>query len=191
MSNRVLPALLVLLKIRELCGDVGVDLAQGGPLLRTVLNRHGNQSDVTEGRLAVRGGSAAPAAAVSAIGTVTGSNGDRGVVRTGGGRGGRGRCGRIAVGGAVKGAYRRRTLVVQMMMRRTASGSGGGGVHGDHGIWTVQAVMGMMMMVVTQRDMVRRGQAATQVAAGHRRGFEVLRRAADTAARQLRHEAAY
>jgi len=50
--------------------------------------------------------------------------------------------------------------------------------------------MGMMMMVVTQGDMVRRGQTATQ-AAGDRGGFEILRRAADTAARQLRHEAAY
>jgi len=137
MSDRVLPPLLILFEVRELGGDVGVDFAQGGPLLRAVLNRHGNQSDVTEGRFAVRGGSAAPAAAVSTIGVVTGSNGDRGVVGSGGGRGGRGRCGRIAVGGTVKGAYRRRALIVQMMMRRTASGSGGGGVHGDHGIWTV------------------------------------------------------
>jgi len=45
-------------------------------------------------------------------------------------------------------------------------------------------------MVVTQGDMVRRGQTATQ-AAGDRGGFEILRCAADTAARQLRHEAAY
>lgn len=58
MPDRVLPTLLVLLEVREFSGDVSVDLAESCPLLRTMLNRHGDQGDVTEGRFAVGGGTA-------------------------------------------------------------------------------------------------------------------------------------
>lgn len=68
MPDGILPALFVLFKVRELGGDVGIYLAKGRPFLRAVLNRHGNQGNVAEGRFAVGGGAA---------GTV-------GVVRTGG-----------------------------------------------------------------------------------------------------------
>lgn len=150
MPDRILPSLLVLLKVRELGGDVGVDLAEGRPLLRAVLYRHGDQGDVAEGRFAVRGGGTAVGAVIRAS-----RDGDRGTI--GGGRGGRGGCGRrggIAIGRAVKGAHGRRALVVQMMVRRTG-GSGGGGVHGHPGV--VQTVMGMMMvMMMAQGDVVRR-----------------------------------
>lgn len=47
MPNGVLPALLVLLEVRELGRDVLVDLAQRGPLRRRVLNGHRDQSHVT------------------------------------------------------------------------------------------------------------------------------------------------
>lgn len=152
MPDRVLPSLLVLLEVRKLGGDVGVDLAEGRPFLRAVLYRHGDQGDVAVGRFAVRGGGAAVDAVVRA-----GRDGGRGTV--GGGRGGRGGCGRrggIAIGRAVKGAHGRRALVVQVMVRRTG---GGGGVHGDHGAGAVQTVMGMMVVVVVvvaQGDVVRR-----------------------------------
>lgn len=143
MPDRILPSLLVLLEIRELAGDVSVDLAESRPLLRTALYRHGDQGDVAEGRFAVRGGGTAVGAVVRA----SGHDGSRGTV--GGGRDGRGGCGRrggIAIGRAVKGAHGRQALVVQVMVRR-AGGSGGGGVPG----WThrsVQTMMGMMMVMM-------------------------------------------
>lgn len=152
MPDRVLPSLLVLLEIRELGGDVGVDLAKGRPLLRAVLYRHGDQGDVAEGRFAVRWGTAG--AVIRA-----GRDGGRGTI--GGGRGGRGGCrrrGGIAIGRAVKGTHGRRALVVQVMVRRAGGGSGGR-VHGNHRAGAVQAVMGMMVMVVVvmaQGNVVRR-----------------------------------
>lgn len=186
MPDRILPPLLVLLEIRELSGDVGVDLAEGRPLLRAVLYRHGDQGDVAEGRFAVRSGGTTVGAVIRA-----GRDGGRGAV--GGGRGGRGGCGRrggIAIGRAVKGTDGRRALVVQVMVRR-AGGGGGGGVHGDHRAGAMQTVMGMMVMVVvTQGCDVMRRQTAAQ-AAGYRRGVEVLRIAADAAALQLGHETAH
>lgn len=156
MPDRILPSLLVLLEVRKLGGDVGVDLAEGRPLLRAVLYRHGDQGDVAVGRFAVRGGGAA-------VGTIVraGRDGARGTV--GGSRGGRGGCGRrggIAIGRAVKGAHGRRALVVQVMVRRTGGGGGGGGMHRDHGAGAVQTIMGMMMVVMVvvmaQGDMMRR-----------------------------------
>lgn len=97
MPDRVLPSLLILLEIREFAGDVGVDLAEGRLLLRAVLYRHGDQSDVAEGRFAVRSGGTAVGAVIRA-----GRDGGHGAV--GGGRGGRGGCGRrggVAIGRAV------------------------------------------------------------------------------------------
>lgn len=181
MPDRILPSLLVLLEIREFGGNVGVDLAEGRPFMRAVLYRHGDQGDVAEGWFAVRSGGTTVGAVIRA-----GRDGGHGAV--GGGRGGRGGCGRrggIAIGRAVKGTDGRRALVVQVMVRR-AGGGGGGGVHGDHRTGAVQTVMGMMMMVVvvTQGCDVMRRQTAAQ-AAGHRRGVEVLRIAADAAALQL------
>lgn len=154
MPDRVLPSLLVLLKVWKLGGDVGVDLAEGRPLMLAVLYRHGDEGDIAVGWFAVRGGGAAVDAIIRA-----GRDGGCGTV--GGGYGGRGGCGRrggIAIGRAVKGAHGRRALVVQVMVRRTAGGSGGG-VYGDHGAGAVQTVMGMMVVVVvvmTEGDMVRR-----------------------------------
>lgn len=155
MSDRILPSLLVLLKIRKLGGNIGIDLAESCPLLRAVLNRHGDQRDVAEGRFAVGGGSIA----VGAISIVRAGHGcDRGAVRRGrGGRGGCGRCRGIAIGGAVESAHRRRSLFVQMMVRRTGGGGGGGGVHGNHGVRAVQTVMGMVMvMMMAQGSVLRR-----------------------------------
>lgn len=152
MPDRILPSLLVLLEIRELGSDVGVDLAEGRPLLRAVLYRHGDQGDVAEGRFAVRRG--------TTVGAVVRAGRDGGHGAIGGGRGGRGGCrrrGRIAIGRAVKGTHGRRALVVQVMVRRT--GGGGGRVHGNHRAGAVQTVMGMMMVVVVvvaQGNVVRR-----------------------------------
>lgn len=193
VPDRILPSLLILLEVRELGGDVGVDLAEGRPLLRALLYRHGDQGDVAEGRLAVRGGGAAVVGAVIRAGR-DGGHGTVGGGRDRGGRGGRGRRGGIAIGRAVKGAHRRRALVVQVMVRR-AGGGGGVGVHRDHGAGAVQTVMGMMVVVVmvvvvAEGDVVRRQIPAAQ-AAGDRRGVEVLRVAADAAARQLGHETAH
>lgn len=134
MPDGVLPALLVLLEIRKLSGDVGIDLAEGRPLLRAMLNRHGDQGDVAEGRFAVGGGAAG--AVVRA-----GRGGRHGAVRGSVGCGRCGRCRGIAVSGAMKGAHRRRALVVQVMMRCDR------GVHGHHdGVGTVLQVV--MRMVV-------------------------------------------
>lgn len=180
MSDGVLPALLVLFEVRKLGGDVSVDLAESRPLLRAVLDRHGDQGDVAEGRLAV-GGDGGGGAAVR---VARAGRGDScATIRGGrGGRGGCGRRGRIAIGGAVKGAYGRRALVIQVMVRRTAAGRRG--VHRDHGIRAVQVRKGMMMMMVAQGRHVMRRQTAAQ-AAGHRAGVQVLRGAADAAVLQL------
>lgn len=51
VPDRVLPAFLVLLEVGKPGGDVGVYLAQGRPFLSTVLNGHGDQSDVAKRRL--------------------------------------------------------------------------------------------------------------------------------------------
>lgn len=141
VPDGVLPSLFVLLEVRELSGNVCIDLAESCPFLRAMLYRHGDQGHIAEGRLGVRRGR-------STVGTIsvvrTGCGGGHGTVRRG--RGGCGRCRGIAIGGTVKGAYRRRTLVVQMMMRRT--GSGRGGMHGDHRVRAMQTVMGMVMMMM-------------------------------------------
>lgn len=165
MPDGVLPSLLVLLKVRKLGGDVSVDLAEGRPLLRAVLDRHGDQGDVAEGRLAVGGDDGGAAVRVARAGC-----GDSRAIRCGrGGRGGCGRRGRIAIGGAVKGAYGRRALVIQVMVRRPA---GRRGVHGDHGVGAVQIRKGMMVVMMAQGGDVMR-QAATQ-ASCHRGGVQVL-----------------
>lgn len=99
MPDRILPSLLVFLEIREFGGDVGIDLTEGRPLLLAVLYRHGDQGDVAEGRFTVRSGGTIIDAVIRA-----GRDGGRGTV--GGGRSGRGGCGRrggIAIGRAVKG----------------------------------------------------------------------------------------
>lgn len=135
-----------------------------------MLNRHGDQGDVAEGRFAV-GGDGGGGAAVRVARAGCGDG--RATVRGGrGGRGGCGRRGRIAIGGAVKGAYGRRALVIQVMMRR-AGGAGRRRVHRDHGVGAVQTMMGMMVMMVAQRGDVMRRQTATQ-AAGHRGCVQVL-----------------
>lgn len=134
----------------------------------TVLDRHSDEGDVAEGWFAIRGGGLAGTGIASAVGIVTGSNSGCSSIRAGGARRRCGRGGGSAVGGAVKGDRWRQTLVVQGMMRQVASGRGVvTGVQryrgcDAHGFWTVQTVMGMMMMVVSQGDMVRRGQAAIQ-----------------------------
>jgi len=167
MSDGVLPSLLVLLKVRKLGGDVSVDLAESRPLLRAVLDRHGDQGDVAEGRLAVGGDSGGGAAVRVAR---AGCGDSRAAIRRGrGGRGGCGRRRRIAIGGAVKGAYGRRALVIQVMVRRPA---GRRGVHGDHGVGAVQIRKGMMMVMMAQRRDVMR-QAAAQTS-GHSGGVQVL-----------------
>lgn len=110
MSDRVLPSLLVLLEVRKFGGDVSVDFAESRSFLRTVLNRHGNQGDVAKGRFTVDGDGAGGAAVRVAR---AGCGDGRATIR--GSRGGRGGCGwrgRIAIGGAVKGAYGRRALVI-------------------------------------------------------------------------------
>lgn len=142
MPDGVLPSLLVFLEIGKFGGDVTVDLAESRPLLRAVLNRHGDQGDVAEGRFAVGDGGG------GAVRVARPGRGDVCAVR--GGCGGRGRCrrgGRIAIGGAVKGAYGRRALVIQVMMRRTG-GAGRRRVHRNYGVGTVQTVTGMMVVVV-------------------------------------------
>lgn len=144
MSDGVLPSLLVLLEVRKLGGDVSVDLAESRPLLRAVLDRHGNQGDVAEGRLAV-GGDGGRGVRIVRAGC---GDGRAAIRRDRGGRGGCGRRGRIAIGGAVKGAYGRRALVIQVMVRRAASR---GGVHRYHGVRAVQIRKGMMMVMMAQR----------------------------------------
>lgn len=47
MSDAVLPALLVLLKVRELGRDELIDLGQSGSLRGRVLDAHGDQGHVT------------------------------------------------------------------------------------------------------------------------------------------------
>lgn len=186
MPDRILPALFVLLVVRKLDGDVSVDLAQGRPPLRAVLYRHGDQSDVAEGRLCVAAGVAGSVVDVAGVrcdGSGYGGDGssrdgdDSGAVCGRGGCGGCGRRRRIAVGGVVKDAYRRQTLVFQMMVPC----AGDGGVNGHHGTRTVQVVMGMAM--VAQRDMMRR-----QTASQSRTVIKVLRSTTETAALQLGHE---
>lgn len=166
MSNGVLPAFLVFLKVRELGGDVVIDFAQGSPLLLAVLDRHGDEGDIAEWRFTVGDGGVG---SIFAVSVVTGSNGDRSADCSDGGRGGCGgcrrRCGGITIGGTVKDAYRRHALIVQVRVRRVASASGGSRVYGDHRVWTVHMGV-MMMMVVTHGDMMRRTQTATQTTSG-------------------------
>lgn len=129
MSDGILPALFVLLKVGKPGGNVGVDLAQCGPFLSAVLNRHGDQRDVAEGWLLA-------GRIVVADASVT--RGTGGPFRRRGRRGGsRGRR-RITVGGAMENSARRRSLVLQMMM------SGARRVHRHYGIRAVQAVVRMM-----------------------------------------------
>ena len=53
MSDRVLPALLVLLVVGKVVHDELVDLGEGQPLLGSLLDGHGDEGDVAEGRLGV------------------------------------------------------------------------------------------------------------------------------------------
>lgn len=153
MPDRILPSFLVLLKVRELGGDIRINFAEGCPLVLAVLYRHSDQGNVAEGRFAVRSGGTT----VGAVGRAGRDVGHSIIGSDCGGRGGCGWCGRIAIGRTMKGAHGRRALVIQVMVRRASGGGGGGGVHGNHGAGAVQTVMGMMMVVVVmaQGDMMR------------------------------------
>lgn len=130
VPDGVLPALLVFLEIREPGSDVGVNLAERRPFLSAVLDRHGNQRDVTERWLL----------AGRIVGaTVSGSGPGSWSICDSGGRRWRWRRRGVAVGGAVKRSGWRWTLFVQMMM------TGAGRVHGHPGSRAVQAVMRMVM----------------------------------------------
>lgn len=170
MPDGILPTLFVLLKVRKSGGNVCVYLAQSRPLLSAVLYSHCDQSDVTVGRLL--------AGRIVACIPISGHRRRRGTVRHCR-RGGRRRRSRwIAVGRAVEGTGRRRSLLIEVMMSGTRR------VHGNSGIRAVQAVMRVMM---GQRRVVRR-QAPGQV---HGRVQLLGRCDTDAAILHLRYKAAH